>query len=113
MSRVLLISTNPDLRRRWRAVIREQVALARVQECSHLELAHKRFPVDCCLIDLGGRRSADVRAVGEIKIRAHLQVLHVTRKGRGYACGVRLFPASEDDLNETISLVSRLATLPQ
>lgn len=52
--------------------------------------------------------------LGKIGIRAHFQVLHVSRiEGNAYVCGVRLYPASEEDRNELAGLISRLASLPR
>jgi len=51
--------------------------------------------------------------VGEIEIRSHVEMLHVTRGGgSSYVCGVRLYPATDDDRNELIGLVSRLGSVP-
>lgn len=66
MIRVLLISTDAELRRQWRLVLRELTADSRVDECLHLEGALASLPVEYCLVDLGGRRSNDLQAVVEI-----------------------------------------------
>ena len=51
--------------------------------------------------------------VGEIEICVNLQIRHVTRGDRkGYECGVRLYPISDEDRNEITALVSRLRSVP-
>jgi len=51
--------------------------------------------------------------VGELEIRAHVEVLHTTRgEGSIYICGVRLYPMTDDDRNELAGLISRFDSLP-
>lgn len=51
--------------------------------------------------------------VGELEIRVNLQIRHVTRsEGKGYECGVRLYPISDQDRNELTALISRLRSVP-
>jgi hypothetical protein len=51
--------------------------------------------------------------VGEIEIKINLQIRHVTRSdGTLYECGARIFPTSDEDLNELTALVARLYSVP-
>lgn len=73
-----------------------------------------RMPVRTPEVQAGTTVDGAILHVGELQIKANVQVLHVSRiEGNAYVCGVRLYPATEDDRNELAGLVSRLESLPQ
>ena len=101
-----------------RATIRVRAAGGLEQEYRLLELSMSGasfvLPQRTSGIETGDSLENVVLCVGDLEVASHAQVLHVSRlEGNAYACGVRLFPAGEEDRNELSGLVSRLESLPQ
>jgi hypothetical protein len=63
-------------------------------------------------LDVGTTIHGAVIRIGELEIKVHMEVRHVTRTGNEYDCGGRFFPMSDDDRNEMAGLIARLRSLP-
>ena len=64
-------------------------------------------------LEAGAQCGGGSICVGEIEIKINLQIRHVTRsEGTLYECGARIFPTSDEDLNEMTALVARLYSVP-
>ena len=89
--------------------------IAQKQELIELSVSGASFLLEARIPGLEAETAIDggLIRIGEIEIRVCLKVRHVTRRdGKGYECGVRLYPMSDQDRNELAALISRLRSLP-
>ncbi len=60
-------------------------------------------------LEVGAMVEGSVIRVGELEIHVNFEIRHVTPDdGKGYECGVQLYPMSAQDRNEMAALISRL-----
>ena len=58
-------------------------------------------------LEAGTTVEGSVIRVGEFEIHVNFAILHVTRDdGKGYECGVQLYPMSDQDRNEMTALIA-------
>ncbi len=58
-------------------------------------------------LEVGTTVEGSVIRVGELEIRVNLEIRHMTRDdGKGYECGVQLYPMSDQDRNEMTALIA-------